>query len=364
MSKPSKPLKLPNYRRIRYGRKAGMAPGTVAYFGEERDFPVTAELFRYNQAELQHRESIQAGEIRFHHNGEDVFWFNITGIHNPELIEQIGKQLELHALVTEDIVHTEQRPKIDDYDEYLYVVVQMIDFDAQQKSIVTEQLSLVLSGNTIVSFIEDQGDLFSPLRERLKKGNLKLRKSGADYLVYSMLDMIVDNYFVVLEKIGDQLQELEFQLLDEVRSGNLAEVHRIKKELIYLRKAIWPMREVIGQLTKSDSRFLKGNTDIYLRDVYDHCVHAIDTLETYRDLTSGMMDVYLSSISNKMNKVMKTLTIIATIFIPLTFIVGLYGMNFEFMPELHVKWAYPAVWAVMLSITGAMLWYFKRKDWF
>jgi magnesium transporter len=351
-------------RRSRFGHKAGLAPGTAAYLGEERDFQVSAELYCYHTDSLKHQERISLNEIKFHDPNDEVFWFHITGVHQTDVIEKVGKQLGLHALVVEDIVHTEQRPKLDDYDDYLYLVVKMIGFQEETKDITTEQLSLVLCGNTLVSFIEDSGDLFDPLRERLRKGNLKLRKSGADYLVYSMLDMIVDNYFVVLEKIGDQLQDLEFQLLDEIKPGDLAEVHRIKKELIFLRKAIWPMREVIGLLTKSDSRFLKGNTDIYLRDVYDHAVHAIDTLETYRDLTSGMMDVYLNSISNRMNKVMKTLTIIATIFIPLTFIVGVYGMNFDYMPELHVWWAYPAVWAVMIAITGGMLWYFKRKGWF
>ncbi|MBX7202990.1 MAG: magnesium/cobalt transporter CorA [Bacteroidia bacterium] len=352
------------HRRTRFGRKAGLAPGTLTYLGEKRDFAIKAELFRYTNETIAHKAAIDLHEITFGQASDEVYWYHVTGVHQPDKIAMIGQQLGLHVLALEDIVHTEQRPKVDDYDTYLYLVVKMIDFDQTNQCVTTEQLSIVLCGNTLVSFIEDKGDVFEALRERLKKGNMKLRKSGADYLMYSMLDMIVDNYFVVLEKIGDQLQELEFQLLDEAVKSNQVELHRLKKELIFLRKAIWPMREVIGLLTKSDSRFLKGNTDLYLRDVYDHCVHAIDTIETYRDLTSGLMDIYLNSISNKMNMVMKTLTIIATIFIPLTFIVGIYGMNFDYMPELRVWWAYPAVWGLMIAITGGMLWYFKKKAWF
>jgi len=364
VKKNGKPAPKHSTRRSKYSRKAGLAPGTVAYLGEQRNFQISAELIRYHAGNINLEPDIPIERIQFQPENEEVFWYHVTGVHEPAIIEQIGRQINLHALAMEDIVHTEQRPKIDDYEEYLYVVVKMMDFDETQLCITTEQLSIVLCGNTLVSFIEDKGDLFDPLRERLRKGNLKLRKSGADYLLYCMLDVIVDNYFVVLEKIGDQLQELEFELLEEAQSGNLSRLHQLKKELIYLRKAIWPMREVIGQLSKSDNRFLKGNTDIYLRDVYDHCVNAIDTLETYRDLISGMMDVYLNSVSNRLNRVMKTLTIIATIFIPLTFIVGVYGMNFEHMPELHLPWAYPAVWVLMLGISAGMLWYFKKKDWF
>jgi len=240
----------------------------------------------------------------------------------------------------------------------------MIGFSVQKQEVVTEQLSIILKGNTIISFIEDEGDLFDSVRERLRKGNLKLRKSGADYLVYSILDLMVDNYFLVLEKIGDQLETLETSLLNDARPVDVQELHRLKRELIFLRKFIWPMREVVGLLSKNDNNHMKGNTGIYLRDVYDHCVHAIDTVETFRDLTSGLMDIYLSTLSNKMNMVMKTLTVISTIFIPLTFIVGVYGMNFDFMPELHSHWGYPLVWFLMLSIVIGMLKYFKNKDWF
>jgi magnesium transporter len=201
------------------------------------------------------------------------------------------------------------------------------------------------------------------VRDRLRKGNQKLRGSGTDYLLYSILDNLVDQYFVVLERIGDRLEDLEMRLLDNPREEDLRELHRAKRELIYLRKFIWPLREVVGMLAKDPEALFQPGTSMYLRDVYDHCIRVIDTLETYRDLSSGLMDIYLSSISNRMNMVMKTLTIIATIFIPLTFIVGVYGMNFDIMPELHMAWAYPAVWALMIGIAGGMLIWFRRKNW-
>ncbi len=352
------------HKHRRISSKAGLAPGTVAYVGEKRDFNVYADVLTWDENHFQEQKKVAIKNIRDDVLIEQSRWINITGIHDTAAVEQLGRVFCLHSLVQEDIVHPTQRPKVDDYEDYLYVVVKMISFHETERIVLTEQLSVILRGNTILSFIEDDGDLFDGLRDRLRKGNLKIRKSGTDYILYSLLDAIVDNYFVVLERIGDYLEETEIQLLNDARNSDLQVLHNLKRELIYLRKSIWPMREVVSSLTKSENLHLKGNTDIYLRDVYDHCVHAIDTLETFRDLSSGMMDVYLSSLSNKMNNVMKTLTIISTIFIPLTFIVGVYGMNFEFMPELKEKWAYPIVWFIMISISIGMVIYFRRKGWF
>ncbi len=351
-------------RRHKIASKAGMAPGTVAYVGSKRDFKVTAEIFSYNETELIHKENLNPLTIKDDYKPDEVKWINIDGIHDTEVIEYIGKTFCLHSLAMEDIAHAEQRPKLDDYEDYVYLVVKMIDYNEQTKEITTEQLSVIFRNNTLITFIEDKGDLFNGLRDRIKKGNIKIRKSGADYLLYSMLDIIVDNYFLVLEKIGDKLEEVEIRLLGEPMKSDVNALHGLKRELIFLRKIIWPMRDVIGLMTKADHKNILPNTQLYLRDVYDHCVQAIDTVETFRDLTSGLMDLYLSSLSNKMNLVMKTLTVISTIFIPLTFIVGVYGMNFEFMPELHSVYAYPLVWAFMISITAAMLVYFKKKEWF
>lgn len=341
-----------------------MPPGTIAYVGAKREFKVSAEIFYFNENEIYHKEHVDPFSIKDELRPNDVKWINITGIHDIEVIEYLGKTFCLHSLVMEDIAHAEQRPKLDDYEDFVYLALKMIDYNEKSKEITTEQLSIIFKNNTIVSFIEDDGDLFNVLRERLKKGNLKIRKSGSDYLLYSMIDIIVDNYFLVLEKIGDKLEDAEIRLLGDASKTDVNALHGLKRELIYLRKIIWPMRDVIGLLTKAEHKNILSNTQLYLRDVYDHCVQAIDTVETYRDLTSGLMDLYLSSLSNKMNLVMKTLTIISTIFIPLTFIVGVYGMNFDFMPELHSKIAYPLVWTVMVVLTIIMLIYFKKKEWF
>ena len=352
------------HKQRRLGSKAGFAPGTVTYVGEERSFDVLADIMTWDDSALIEKHNVRIDDLKDDLPAGQTRWINVTGIHDTAAIEQLGRAFNLHGLVLEDIAHSTQRPKLDDYEDYLYVVVKMISYDESERQVCTEQLSIILRGNTILSFIEDTGDLFDGLRERIRKGNAKVRKSDADYLLYCLLDSIVDNYFVVLERIGDHLEETEIRLLNDAQTSDLSVLHALKRELIFLRKSIWPMREVVSSLSKSENLHLKGNTAIYLRDVYDHCVHAIDTLETFRDLSSGMMDVYLSSLSNKMNNVMKTLTIISTIFIPLTFIVGVYGMNFDIMPELHVYWAYPLVWSFMGSITIAMIIYFKRKGWF
>jgi magnesium transporter len=350
--------------RPKYGQKAGLAPGTIAYTGESRQFEPWINLIRFNETVFEEKHHIEIAELGNElHSSDLVVWINVTGIHQIDIVQQIGQLFDLHGLVMEDIVHPNQRPKLDEYDNYLYVVGKMIQFNPETHEISSEQLSIVLCGNVLLTFIEDKGDLFDQVRDRIRKGNQKIRKSGADYLVYSLLDSMVDNYFVVLESIGDHLEDLEMRLLEDPKTDVLKELHKAKRDLIYLRKFIWPLREVISLLSKGDSLLLKGNTTLYLRDVYDHCIHVIDTLETFRDVSSGLMDVYLSSISNKMNNVMKTLTIIATIFIPLTFLVGVYGMNFEFMPELHYEWAYPTVWAAMVVIAGGMLIWFRKNRW-
>jgi magnesium transporter len=352
-------------KQSRISNKAGFAPGTVTYTGEERNFHVVADVLTWDDEYFDEKKGVSIQHIHDDISNTQTRWINVIGIHDISAIEQLGRVYNFHSLVQEDIAHATQRPKLDDYEDYLYVVAKMIDFDQIEKTIKTEQLSIILRGNTILSFIEDEGDLFDGLRDRIRKGNLKLRKSGSDYIMYCLLDAIVDNYFVVLEGIGDQLEEAEINLLSNAKSSDLSVLHELKRELIFLRKSIWPMREVIGVLSKSENLHLTGNTSIYLRDVYDHCVHAIDTLETYRDLISGMMDVYLSSLSNKMNEVMKTLTVISTIFIPLTFIVGVYGMNFKNMPEIEdTTWGYRIIWAFMLTIGIGMGIYFKRKRWF
>ncbi|MFN5318632.1 MAG: magnesium/cobalt transporter CorA [Bacteroidia bacterium] len=355
--------KLGGLERPKLAQKAGLAPATLHYTGEKRTFTPWLDFIEYNATDLIERNKQPVDFIHESHLSQSVRWVNVCGIHDTQSIEKIGQILNLHVLVQEDIVHTNQRPKLDEYEDYIYLVCKMIQLDSVTNELRSEQVSVILKDNLLVTFIEDEGDVFNDIRDRIRKGNIKIRKSGADYLLYSVLDVLVDHYFVVLEGIGDYLENLEIMLLEEPRSNVLQELHKSKREIIYLRKYIWPLREVVGLLSKGNSPLLKGNTTLYLRDVYDHCIHVIDTLETFRDVSSGLMDVYLSSISNRMNDVMKTLTIIATIFIPLTFIVGVYGMNFDNMPELHYSWAYPAVWVVMAATALSMLIWFRKNHW-
>jgi magnesium transporter len=261
-------------------------------------------------------------------------------------------------------MNTGQRPKMEDYGDYLFIVLKMLHYDEKENETKTEQVSLILSSSHVISFQENhEGDVFDPIRERVRSDRGKTRKMGADYLAYSLIDAIVDNYFMVLEKIGEKIEDIEDEMVKNPTPEVLHSIHRLKRELIFLRKSVWPLREVISRLERWESPLIDKSMDVYLRDVYDHTIQVIDALETFRDMLSGMLDIYLSSISNRMNEIMKVLTIITTIFIPLTLIAGIYGMNFKFMPELNSPWGYPMVYIVMLAVTIVMLVYFRRKRW-
>ncbi|MBI5640616.1 MAG: magnesium/cobalt transporter CorA, partial [Nitrospirae bacterium] len=255
-------------------------------------------------------------------------------------------------------------PKMEDYSDYLYIVLKMLYYDDKVKRIITEQISLICGPNFVISFQEGlEGDVFSAVRDRIRNNKGRIRKMGADYLVYSLLDAVVDNYFMILEKLGEDIEDLEEKLITKPTSETLHEIHYLKREMIFLRKAVWPLREVISGLERGESALIHESTRVYLRDVYDHTIQVIDTIETFRDMVSGMLDIYLSSISNRLNAVMKVLTIIATIFMPLTFIAGVYGMNFRHMPELDWQYGYPLIWLVMITIGISMLIFFRKKDW-
>jgi len=284
-------------------------------------------------------------------------------LHELDLIESLGRHFKIHPLVLEDIVNTGQRPKMEGFEDYLFLVLKMLNYDEKTNEIRTEQVSLVIGKYFVISFQEREGDVFNQVRERIRKSKGKIRKRGSDYLAYALMDAVVDNYFIVLEKMGEKTEDLEQELLTKPSSETLQAIHSLKRKLILLRKSVWPLREAVSGLTRGDSKLIKDSTIVYLRDVYDHTIQVIDTIETLRDTVSGMLDTYLSSISNRMNEVMKVLTIIATIFIPLTFIAGIYGMNFEYMPELEWPWGYFAVWGVMILVAITMCIYFKRRGW-
>jgi len=292
-----------------------------------------------------------------------VTWVNVDGIHEVEVLERLGDCFGLHPLVVEDILNTDHRPKMEDFGDYIFIVLKMLYYSDKDNEVVTEQISLILGPNFVISFQEREGDVFNPIRERIRSEKGRIRKMGADYLAYVLVDSIVDNYFIILEKLGERIEFLEDELVTNPTPETLQAIHDLKREMIFLRKSVWPLREVISGLERGESSLIQESTGIYLRDVYDHTIQVIDAVETFRDMLSGMLDIYLSSISNRMNEVMKVLTIIATIFIPLTLIAGIYGMNFRYMPELEWPWAYPMLWLIMLAIGVLMLIYFRRKRW-
>lgn len=345
-------------------KKAGLPPGSLVYTGEKVDAQVSISIIDYDEEHFQEKEQASFDECLLVRNKPGVTWIKVDGIHAVENLQKLGDCFNLHPLVLEDILNTDQRPKIEDFDDYVYIVLRMINYsEDEDNELSSEQISLILGSNFLISFQEGDGAAFAPILERLRTSKGRIRKSGADYLAYSLMDLIVDNYFVVLEKFGETLEYLEEEVVKRPTPETLQDIHRFKYDMIMLRKSVWPLREVIARLERPESDLIQESTGIYFKDVYDHTIIAIDNIETYRDILSGMLDIYLSSISNRLNEVMKVLTVIATIFMPLTFLAGVWGMNFKYMPELRWPWGYPAALGLMLVIALSMVRYFRRKKW-
>lgn len=344
-------------------KKAGLSPGTLVHVGEKKIEKTRIRIIYYDEKDLEEKEVAAIEECLTYREKAAVTWINIDGLHEVDIIEKIGSHFNIHPLVLEDVLHIGQRPKTDDLEDYIYVVLKMFYYNEETGDINEEQFSLILGSGFIISFQEKVGDIFNPVRDRIRSGKSRIRKRKADYLAYALIDAIVDNYFLILERLGEKIEDMEEVLLHNSTPEMLQAIHSMKRTMISLRKSVWPLREVISGLERSESSLIDESTDIFLRDVYDHTIQVIDTLESYREMVSGMLDTYLTSLSNRMNEVMKVLTIIATIFIPLTFLAGIYGMNFEFMPELKWIWAYPALWLIMIVLVLIMAIYFRRKKW-
>ncbi len=344
-------------------RKLGLPPGTPVHVGERRADKALITVIDYNETELVEKELESVEECATFKARPTVTWINVDGVHDISIIESIGEQFGVHPLVLEDIASTGQRPKMEEYDDHLFLVLRMLSYSARTEKVEAEQVSIILGGNLVISFQERRGDVFDPVRERIRAAKGRIRKMGSDYLVYSLMDAIVDNYFVICEKLGEKIEPVQETLVGDPSPGVLHRVHVLKGEVLSLRKSVWPLREVISGLERAEVPFFQKETRLYLRDVYDHTIQVIDAIEMYRDMIAGMVDLYLSSVSNRMNEVMKVLTIIATIFIPLTFVAGVYGMNFAHMPELGWRWGYPAVLVLMLAIAVGMLLHFRRRGW-
>ena len=344
-------------------KKVGLPPGSLVYTGEKKAEEVKISFIDYDEERFKEKEVTSIEECFPFRDTPTVTWINIDGLHEVKPIEKIGTYFKIHPLVLEDIVNTDQRPKLEDFGDYILVILRMIYFDEKVRELHAEQISLILGPNFVISFQEREGDIFQGIRDRIRNSKGRIRKMGSDYLAYALIDAIVDNYFIVLEMVGEEIETMEDEVMTTPTTETMQKLQKVKRRLLFLRKSVWPLREVISGLERGESKLIKKQTNPYFRDVYDHTIQVVDMVETMRDMNSGMFDMYLSSISNRMNEVMKVLTIIATIFIPLTFIAGIYGMNFEYMPELKWRWAYFSVWGVIVLVVAGMIWYFKRKRW-
>ena len=348
---------------MRRSQKAGLPPGTLVHIGERKVDRVRMEVVQYDASGVRAftlADPRQAGTYR---EGPGVAWVNVIGVHDLDLVARLGEALNLHPLTLEDITNTEQRPKMEDYPGYIFLVVKMLEYREEDATVTTEQISIVLTGRLLVLFQERPGDMFAELRKRIRNDRSLIRSRGVDYLLYAVLDCIVDSYFRILEQIGEDLEELEDRILGRAGDDTAERIQVLKRALLSVRRAVWPLRDVVNALSRNEVEEVGPETRMYFRDVYDHTVQVIDTMESYREMIAGLLEIYLSAVSNRLNEVMKMLTIIATVFIPLTFITGVYGMNFRYMPELHWRWAYPAVWGVMALVAGALILYFRRKKW-
>lgn len=341
--------------------KVGLPPGKVVFVGEQRSEVPEIHIIKFNDKDVMEADVASVAEaLRFIDNST-ITWINITGLHRVDWIEEFGQALNIHTLLLEDIAHTFQRPKLEEFDDYIFLVFKKIFI--KNEAIADDQVSIIFGANYVLTFMETQDPIFQPIYRRINSKTSRINTEKSDYLAYCILDTIIDNYFVVLEILGEKIELLEDEVLLNPSPNILHEIHTLKNNLIALRRAVWPLREVINKFDRTDSELVDNTTKPYIRDIYDHTIHIIDAVENYRDIISGVLDIYLSSLSNRMNEVMKTLTMIATIFIPLSFIAGVYGMNFKYMPELNWQWGYFLVWGIMITVAIFMALFFKNKKW-
>lgn len=340
--------------------KIGVAPGTLVFMGEKRTEKVSMRLMHYSETIFEEEKDV-ASMPGLPKPGA-VQWLDIVGVHDAETMRKVGERYHLHPLIQEDIMNTGQRPKAEMQEDYMFIVLKMMTKKAKAE-VEVEQVSFIIGNGWLLTFQEKDGDLFDIVRERIRNDKGRIRKAEADYLAYALIDAIVDNYFLVLEDFGDRIEALESKLMTGKSQGQIITLQALKREIISLRKSIWPLREVINNFLKSESNLVAEETKPYLHDLYDHCIQIIDTIESYRDILGGMQDLYLSVVNNKMNEVMKILALMSTIFLPMTLVAGIYGMNFKNMPELEAAWGYPAAMVLMLVIGITMFWIFKVRNW-
>ncbi|TYP95550.1 magnesium transporter [Fodinibius salinus] len=357
-------IRLPSRKQ----KDAGAAPGTIEHIGERHLDEVQIIVRDYDENQLNVESVPDIHNVQPFLEAASNTWIQVSGLHDTDKLTSIWEFFDLHPLIREDIVNTAQRPKVEFYDNCVFFVMRMLNYSDQE--LTAEQISIVLGNDFVLCFQETGEDYFNPIVKRLSTKDARIRKQGTDYLTYALIDTVVDYYFNIINHLADEIEQVEDELLEESDTEQLNQIHKLRREIIFFRKSIWPLRDAVNATIRDETTFIEDNTKIYLRDVYDHMIQLIDNIEHYRDMMLGMHDMYMSQVSNRMNEVMKVLTIIATIFIPLTFIAGIYGMNFNpenspyNMPELSWYWGYPASLGFMTIIALIMIYYFKRKGWF
>jgi magnesium transporter len=358
-----------NKKVSRASKKFGLKPGSVVYVGKERAEDVHIDVIDYTSTEYEEKRLASAEECFIYRESKTLSWINVDGIHDAELVEKLGEHYGLHPLVMEDIVNTGQRPKMEEADDHIFLVMKMLYRDARDGALKAEQVSILFGKNWVITFQETGEDVFDTVRKRIQKTVPRVRFMTSDYLAYALLDAVVDHYFLVLEQLGEEIETVDDAVSESPRPEHLSKIRDLKKQLISMRKAVWPLREVIGGMERTESKLIEKSTDPYIRDLYEHTVQVIDTVETYRDMVSGLLDLYHTGVANRMNDIMKVLTIFATIFIPLGFLAGVYGMNFDTsaspfnLPELGFRYGYPLFWTTVVVVAGGLLWFFRRKNW-
>jgi magnesium transporter len=348
---------------IRPRGKPGLAPGSLVYTGDKAPLVPRVTMLDYDEHRVVEKELVQVDDCVPFKDAQTVTWINVDSVTKPGVLENFGRVMGFHALMLEDILNTDQRPKLEDYGDYIYIVVKMLEYDADKGDIVIEQLSLILGPNYVITFQERAGDFFDPLRERIRKSLGRIRKLGTDYLAYAILDIIVDNYFVVLEKLGEKIEQLEEIIIANPAEPAVRGVYAIKREMIFVRKSVWPLREVVTSLQRSESPMIRESNAAYFRDLHDHIMQVTDGVDTFRDLLNGLLDSYYSTITTRTNSVMKVLTLFSAIFMPLTFITGIFGMNFRNFPELDWHYGFQGSLILMVTVIVVMYAIFKWKKW-
>jgi len=345
-------------------KKIGLPPGSIIFTGNQKVEKIQIHYLKYDANSIEESEQNNHSSIALHQSKEElVDWYDIRGIHDTDLIQTLGNTFDIHPLILENIVDTQQRPKFEEYDKGIFIILKALNFNLEKQIVIREQIAIYFRKGLVLTFQEDHTDLFEPVRKRIHSGKGKVRQKGADYLAYALTDNLVDHYYTMLDTIEEQIETLEDNLLEKPDSNTKERIHYLKKEIIRIRKSIAPLREAISRFSKLDSLLIEESTVNYIRDLYDHTIQIMDSVDNFRDMLNGLQDLYISEISFRMNQVMQVLTIITTIFVPLSFLAGLYGMNFEYIPELHFRYGYFVLLGVMFLVAIGLLLGFKRKNW-